>query len=168
MERFVEGGRFVECAAPPPPNPLPQGEGEQTKQPNWITPPPLAGGGWGEGVDATTILERNEPAIAIAEFLGNRLSIRPGAALFLDYGPEHSAPGNSLQALRDGRPTDPLTDPGSADLTAHVDFTAFAAAARSAGAATHGPLAQGVFLTRLGLYQRTDRLARIPSLPSRH
>ncbi len=29
MERFVEEGRFVECEArPPPPNPLPQGEGE--------------------------------------------------------------------------------------------------------------------------------------------
>ena len=87
-------------------------------------------------------------------------SIRPGAALFLDYGPEHSTPGDSLQALRDGQPADPLTDPGTADLTAHVDFAAFAAAARAAGAATHGPVAQGLFLTRLGLFQRTDRLAR--------
>ena len=41
-ERFVEDGRFVECplpCAPPPPNPLPQGEGEHL----W-TPPPLAEG----------------------------------------------------------------------------------------------------------------------------
>jgi NADH dehydrogenase [ubiquinone] 1 alpha subcomplex assembly factor 7 len=160
MERFVADGRFVECAAPPPPNPLPQGEGEQAKQPDRISPPPLAGGGQGEGGEGPTIVELNEPALAIAEFLGHRLSIRPGAALFLDYGPEHSAPGDSLQALRDGRPTDPLTDPGTADLTAHVDFSAFAAAARAAGAAVHGPVAQGLFLTRLGLFQRTDRLAR--------
>ena len=123
------------------------------------TPPPLAGGGWGEGANPT-ILELNEPALAIAEFLGRRLAIRPGAALFLDYGPEHSTPGDSLQALRDGKPADPLTEPGTADLTAHVDFAAFAAAARAAGAATHGPVAQGLFLTRLGLFQRTDRLAR--------
>ena len=27
-------------------------------------------------------------------------------------------------------------------------------------AAVHGPLPQGLFLTRLGLFQRTDRLAR--------
>ena len=33
------------AAAPPPPNPLPQGEGEHDRS----TPPPLAGGGWGEG-----------------------------------------------------------------------------------------------------------------------
>ena len=62
--------------------------------------------------------------------------------------------------MRDGRPTDPLADPGTADLTAHVDFAAFAAAALSAGATIHGPVAQGLFLARLGLLQRTDRLAR--------
>jgi NADH dehydrogenase [ubiquinone] 1 alpha subcomplex assembly factor 7 len=157
MERFVEDGRFAECAASPPPNPLTQGEGEYF---GITAPPPLAGGGWGEGAEGPTILELNEPALTIAELLGHRLSIHSGAALFLDYGPEHSAPGDSLQALRDGRPTDPLTEPGTADLTAHVDFAAFAAAARTAGAATHGPVAQGLFLTRLGLFQRTDRLAR--------
>ena len=105
-------------------------------------------------------MNSSEPAVAIADILAAVSAICPGAALFLDYGPEHSAPGDSLQALRDGRPVEPLTDPGTADLTAHVDFAAFAAAARVAGAATHGPVAQGLFLTRLGLFQRTDRLAR--------
>ncbi|MGA8194221.1 MAG: SAM-dependent methyltransferase, partial [Acetobacteraceae bacterium] len=73
---------------------------------------------------------------------------------------EHSGPGDSLQAVRDGHPADPFSDPGTADLTAHVDFAAFAAAARAAGTTTHGPLPQGMFLARLGLFQRTDRLAR--------
>jgi NADH dehydrogenase [ubiquinone] 1 alpha subcomplex assembly factor 7 len=106
------------------------------------------------------VVEVCEPAIAFARSLGSRLTARPGAALFLDYGPEHSAPGDSLQALRDGRPAEPLSEPGTADLTAHVDFATVASTARDAGAATHGPLAQGLFLTRLGLFQRTDRLAR--------
>ena len=158
-ERFVEGGRFVECPArPPPPAPLPQGEGEQAA--TVAAPPPLAGGGRGEGAAGHTIYELNEAALAIARSLGSRLSTHPGAALFLDYGPEHSAPGDSLQAVSDGRPADPLAPPGTADLTAHVDFAAFAAAARSAGAAIHGPVPQGLFLARLGLFQRTDRLAR--------
>jgi NADH dehydrogenase [ubiquinone] 1 alpha subcomplex assembly factor 7 len=140
MERFVEAGRFVECEArPPPPNPLPQGEGE------------------GSG---PLVIELNEPALAIARSLGSRFSARPGAALFLDYGPKRRAHGDSLQALRDGQPADPLAAPGSADLTAHVDFAAFADAAVGAGAVTHGPVPQGLFLTRLGLFQRTDRLAR--------
>ncbi len=107
-----------------------------------------------------SIRERSEPAFAIAAWLGARLARAPGAALFLDYGPSASGPGDSLQALRDGKPADPLAAPGEADLTAHVDFAAFAAAARDAGAVPHGPLAQGRFLTRLGLFQRSDRLAR--------
>jgi SAM-dependent MidA family methyltransferase len=116
--------------------------------------PPLA------AVPSDTIHELNESALAIARSLGARFAAQPGAALFLDYGPEHSAPGDSLQALRDGRTADPLSAPGTADLTAHVDFAAFAADALDAGAATYGPIPQGVFLTRLGLFQRTGRLAR--------
>ncbi len=142
-ERYVHDGGFVECPAPPPPSALPEAEAEQA-----------------------LVFEVNEPALGVARSLGRRFSRRAGAAFFLDYGPEQSAPGDSLQALRDGRPTDPLADPGSADLTAHVDFAAFAAAARDAGGASHGPVPQGLFLARLGLFQRTHRLAR-GQLPAR-
>jgi NADH dehydrogenase [ubiquinone] 1 alpha subcomplex assembly factor 7 len=139
FERFVDQGRFVECPRPAP----------------------AAAGAWAEdAADHPCVLELNEPALAIARALGSRLAACPGAALFLDYGPEQGAAGDSLQALRAGRPADPLSAPGSADLTAHVDFAAFAAAARDAGAATFGPLPQGLFLARLGLFRRTDRLAR--------
>jgi NADH dehydrogenase [ubiquinone] 1 alpha subcomplex assembly factor 7 len=110
----------------------------------------------GEGA----VIERCEPALAIAAHLGARFASSPGAALFLDYGPAASAPGDSLQALRQGKPADPLADPGQADLTAHVDFAAVATAAVQAGAAAFGPLAQGIFLARLGLFQRSDRLAQ--------
>jgi SAM-dependent MidA family methyltransferase len=136
MERYIAEGQFVERpAAPPPPIPLPQGEG------------------------GDIVVECNETALALASSLAERLNARPGAALFLDYGPERSASGDSLQALRGGRPANPLAAPGSADLTAHVDFAAFAAAARVAGAAVWGPVPQGVLLARLGLFQRTERLA---------
>ena len=154
-----------------------------------FTPPPLVGGGWGEasgrpnlrhdpgtnpsprppptglgGVEVTipdgTILERNETAETFVTTLAQRFITHPGAALFLDYGPTTSGFGDSLQALRAGQPTDPLGPAGEADLTAHVDFTALATAARAIGADAHGPLPQGVFLTRLGLFQRTGALAR--------
>jgi SAM-dependent MidA family methyltransferase len=123
-------------------------------------PPPVAAPAPLAAVPSDTIHELSESALAIAGILGTRFATQPGAALFLDYGPEHSAPGDSLQALRDGRAADPLSAPGTADLTAHVDFAAFAAAAHAAGAATHGPIPQGVFLTRLGLFQRTGLLVR--------
>jgi NADH dehydrogenase [ubiquinone] 1 alpha subcomplex assembly factor 7 len=131
-ERFVADGAFVELPAAPPGRDA--GEGET--------------------------IEICEPALSIATALGKRLAAQGGAALFLDYGPARSAPGDSLQALRGGEPADPLADPGGADLTAHVDFAAIADAAHAAGAATHGAVAQGIFLTRLGLVPRTMALAR--------
>jgi NADH dehydrogenase [ubiquinone] 1 alpha subcomplex assembly factor 7 len=106
------------------------------------------------------VVERREGAETIAATLGARLTRHKGAALFLDYGPEVSASGDSLQAIADGQPADPLGPPGSADLTAHVDFARFGAAAKAAGARIHGPIPQGVFLARLGLLQRANQLAR--------
>ena len=41
-------------------------------------------------------------------------------------------PGDSLQALADKRPVNPLAVAGSADLTAHVDFADLAGVARVA------------------------------------
>jgi SAM-dependent MidA family methyltransferase len=129
-ERYVDGGAFVEHPAPAPGREAAEGE----------------------------VVEIGEAARATAAALANRVAATGGAALFLDYGPERSAPGDSLQALKGGRPADPLAEPGSADLTAHVDFQALAAAV--AGAAVHGPVPQGMFLARLGLFQRSGALAR--------
>ncbi len=116
-----------------------------------LPPADLFEGAAGEGA----IQEYRDPTLA--EALGQRLRSAPGMALFLDYGPTASGAGDSLQALREGRPVDPLADPGSADLTAHVDFAAFA---RAAGVPAFGPVPQGKFLTALGLFARIDRLAR--------
>ncbi len=106
------------------------------------------------------VVEVCEAALDFATALGRRFAAHPGAALLIDYGPAESTPGDSLQAIRAGRPVDPLKEPGSSDLTAHVDFAALARAARQSGAAVHGPLPQGLLLATLGLPQRTDRLAR--------
>jgi SAM-dependent MidA family methyltransferase len=131
-ERYVAAGRFVEISAAAPE--LEAAEGE--------------------------VVEVGEAARAVAATLGERLAATGGAALFVDYGPERSAPGDSLQALRGRAPADPLLAEGEADLTTHVDFSAIAAAARAAGAGAQGPVPQGIFLARLGLPQRTDALAR--------
>ena len=50
-----------------------------------------------------------------------------------------------------------MDDPGSADLTAHVDFEALAGAAAPAKHSRLTP--QGVFLERLGITQRAEALA---------
>ena len=131
MERFVADGRFVEQPAAFDGNDAPEG----------------------------VVVELADAARELVAALAMRLARDGGAALFLDYGPDRSAPGESLQAIRAGRFADPLTTPGEADLTAHVDFAALARAAAEAGAASWGPMPQGPFLAHLGLFQRTDRLA---------
>jgi NADH dehydrogenase [ubiquinone] 1 alpha subcomplex assembly factor 7 len=99
-------------------------------------------------------------ATRLAQALGARLRRAGGVALFIDYGYFPSACGDTLQALRHHRRHDVLADPGEADLTAHVDFAAFAAAAVQAGARAFGPVTQGDFLRSLGARERTAELLK--------
>ena len=80
-----------------------------------------------------------------------------GAALFIDYGRDAPGYGDTLQALRGHEKQSPLAQPGEADLTAHVDFPAFAAAAGIGATAIVG---QGEFLRRLGIETRAAALTR--------
>lgn len=80
------------------------------------------------------------------------------AALFVDYGHTETGTGDTLQALRGHAYEHPLTSPGEADLTAHVDFAQVADAATSAGLAVDGPVTQAEFLGRLGIIERASRL----------
>jgi SAM-dependent MidA family methyltransferase len=98
-----------------------------------------------------SVREVNEAATAFVRELARRRAI----ALFIDYGPEQSAAGESVQAILNGKYANPLAQPGSADITAHVDFEALARVAN-----VQGPVKQNAFLTALGLFQRTDFLAQ--------
>jgi NADH dehydrogenase [ubiquinone] 1 alpha subcomplex assembly factor 7 len=104
------------------------------------------------------IAEVSPAGIRLASAIGRRLARSAGAALIIDYGPAESGIGDSLQALKQHRRHDPLLAPGSADLTAHVDFAALADAARDAGAGAYGPQTQGDFLTALGIDLRAEAL----------
>lgn len=100
------------------------------------------------------------PALpAIAGDIGSRIARHGGLAIVIDYGGWHSL-GDTFQAVRRHRPEDPLAAPGAADLTAHVDFEALAAAFTEAGTNVTGMTAQGVFLERLGITERAQALAR--------
>jgi SAM-dependent MidA family methyltransferase len=102
------------------------------------------------------IVEINEPARAFVADVAARLIQQAGAALFIDYGPAESAAGDTFQAIAQRRMTDPLADPGHADLTAHVDFADLAA--HASGARTHGPMTQGAFLGIWGVFARARSL----------
>lgn len=136
-ERHVADGAFVElpaAEAPPLPDAAPEG----------------------------AVYEVSEAALAIVRALAARVATQGGGALLVDYGYAATpAFGDTLQAVAAHETgLDPLAEPGTRDLTAHVDFAALAAAARAAGAAAFGPLPQGLLLQRLGLMTRAAMLAQ--------
>jgi SAM-dependent MidA family methyltransferase len=90
--------------------------------------------------------------------LGRRLARDGGAALVIDYGHIKSAAGDTLQAVGQHAFADPLSAPGSLDLTAPVDFEALGRAVEAMGVDGFGPLEQSTFLRRLGIEQRAISL----------
>ncbi len=120
--------------------------------------PPIPTAMWDAPVGG--ICEVTPAARTLARDIGARLVSTGGAALIIDYGPGRSAPGESLQAVADHRYAETLARPGETDLTAHVDFQTLAEDAAAMGAAAHGPLPQGLFLERIGLGVRLQRLLR--------
>jgi NADH dehydrogenase [ubiquinone] 1 alpha subcomplex assembly factor 7 len=105
-----------------------------------------------------TIAEVSPAARGLAAAIGTRVVAAPGVALVIDYGYDREGHGNTLQAVRQHAPADPLSNPGETDLTAHVDFSALSRAATAAGAETYGPVPQRDFLRALGIELRADRL----------
>lgn len=102
---------------------------------------------------AGALVEDNLPArMAVAE-VSTRIACHGGVSYWIDYGGWRSQ-GDTLQALRQHAPDDPLAHPGQADLTAHVDFEPLAALAPAVAFDS-----QGAVLTRLGIDARAERLA---------
>ncbi|HEX3863857.1 MAG TPA: SAM-dependent methyltransferase [Stellaceae bacterium] len=129
-------------------------DGAQSPATSLLVPPPL------RNMATGTVVEICPTAAVLAAALGERLVRQAGAALLIDYGYFPSMAGSTLAAIRRHQPADPLSDPGSADLSAHVDFATIIAAAHTAGALAYGPVPQGQFLTALGAGARLAALSQ--------
>jgi NADH dehydrogenase [ubiquinone] 1 alpha subcomplex assembly factor 7 len=104
------------------------------------------------------ILEAGHIARAVMTSLATRIAANGGALLVWDYGHAESGLGETLQAISGHAFADPLANPGEADLTVHVDFAMLRQAAEAAGAQVYGPVTQGVWLNRLGIFARAQAL----------
>lgn len=102
------------------------------------------------------VVELRASAAPIVDLLSGKIARHGGAALIIDYGDWRSR-GDTFQAVRSHEKADPFAEPGSVDLTAHVDFEALAAEARCN---TSQMVSQGVLLERLGITQRAQALAQ--------
>ena len=108
--------------------------------------------------DYEYLTEVNLSAEALVRTVAAALARGRGLALFIDYGyaqGEYYHPQRSMGTLRchyrHRVHNDPFFLPGLQDITAHVDFTAMARAAQSAGAEVMGYTTQAYFLISCGL-----------------
>ncbi|KAL8471512.1 hypothetical protein ACS0TY_028325 [Phlomoides rotata] len=97
-------------------------------------------------------------AIDTTQEIANRISVDGGGALIIDYG-LNGVISDSLQAIRKHKFVDILDNPGSADLSAYVDYEAIRHSAEEVpGVSVHGPITQSEFLGSLGINFRAEAL----------
>lgn len=107
-----------------------------------------------------TLVELRLADASVIDQIAARFKAHPGYAIFIDYGSDGPEAGDTLQALKAHEKVDPLAAPGTADLTAWVDFDRIARLARNAGLDVYGIGRQGDFLKGLGIEARAAALAR--------
>jgi NADH dehydrogenase [ubiquinone] 1 alpha subcomplex assembly factor 7 len=105
------------------------------------------------------VFEIQEGARAIVAEIAARIMSRSGVCLVVDYG-HAGGLGDTFQAVKAHAFTNPLENPGEADLTVHVDFAALSQEAHRANAHVFGPIGQRQFLDALGIGLRAERLKR--------
>ena len=93
-------------------------------------------GGEGEGEEGVKEGEVCPEGLLAAKEVGRRVVGGGGAALIVDYGNE-SVARHTLRGFRGHRLHDVLVEPGSADMTADVDFGALSRAALGEGGPSH-------------------------------
>ena len=106
------------------------------------------------------LLEICPSAAQIMDSLVHRFGKSSGRALFIDYGPDETEFGDTLQALKRHEKVGVFSDPGNTDLTARVDFAALSELAEAAGLTVSAAVPQREFLSKLGLEMRAVALTR--------
>lgn len=106
------------------------------------------------------LIEVCASAHMLLDQIKTRFEANPGRALFIDYGPEATEFGDTLQALKRHEKVGVFSDPGNTDLTARVDFAALKECAESLNLASTRVVTQATLLSRLGLEVRAVTLAR--------
>ena len=105
------------------------------------------------------IMETSPVCEQLMRQLATHISRYGGALLVIDYGKSDNL-GDSLQAVRNHKPSDVLSHQGESDITHWVDFQALSATAAAHEARFIGPIGQGRFLTDLGIGTRAEALRR--------
>lgn len=113
-----------------------------------------------EGARTDALLELCPATAQITDQLSERFNTSKGRALFIDYGPEDTEFGDTLQALKRHEKVGVFDEPGNTDLTARVDFGALRTAGLSQNLSVSSPTMQREFLSKLGIEMRAVALSK--------
>nr|XP_043617128.1 protein arginine methyltransferase NDUFAF7, mitochondrial-like [Erigeron canadensis] len=104
-------------------------------------------------------IEVSPKTMDLTQTIAKRIGTDGGGALIIDYGLDGIV-SDSLQAIRKHKFVNMLDDPGSADLSAYVDFPAIRHSAEevSEDVSVYGPITQSQFLGNLGINFRVEAL----------
>ncbi|WP_424982716.1 class I SAM-dependent methyltransferase [Maritalea sp. S77] len=104
------------------------------------------------------IWEMAYPAQKNMEELGALVADKTGAILAIDYGYAETQTGETLQALEKHQMVNPLSHPGDADLTSHVDFEALTEKLDRETLNICPLITQGEFLKSMGIEMRAKAI----------
>lgn len=96
-------------------------------------------------------------ALASCEQVASILKQCRGAALFIDYGADHTQE-DSLRGFKGHKQVSVLSEPGTVDVTADVDFFCAARVLEAQGMSVLPLLTQRDFLLNMGLIPRVEAL----------
>ncbi|WP_120498835.1 class I SAM-dependent methyltransferase [Kiloniella sp. EL199] len=106
------------------------------------------------------VVELSSIAANVSAQISHHINNYGGAALFVDYGWATPTAKPSLQAIRSHKKHPVLQEPGTADISAFVDFPTLKKSAQANGVTVYGTITQGDFLRSLGIEQRAEMLRR--------
>lgn len=106
------------------------------------------------------IIEFSPSSINIISSITKKLKTSGGIFLIIDYAINKNDKFGTLQALKDHKYINPLTNPGNCDLSSKVNFRLIADIAKELNANITGPIKQKYFLKNLGIDLRCRQLIK--------
>ncbi|XP_063872642.1 protein arginine methyltransferase NDUFAF7, mitochondrial-like isoform X1 [Scylla paramamosain] len=111
-----------------------------------------------EPEDTRECIEVSPEAAVLCKELASRIEEDGGIALIIDYG-HNGVDTDTFRAFKNHKQHDPLSEPGTADLTADVDFD-FLKKQVKEKLVTFGPVTQSSFLINMGMETRLHNLMK--------
>ena len=104
------------------------------------------------------MIEISPQTIDIFKQISLHIKKNNGAGIFIDYGYAHENYGDSLQAVKHHKFTNPLENVGQSDLTSHVNFASLKRAATEAKISSSKVITQGEWLNNMDINFRAQQL----------